>query len=224
MILALGIWFAVLIYSLSDEDTSDYAAASYNIFIVLAILTVFTLAKWIADRTRLDEMPIYYSPWIFPIYKYYPKDNDVEPYVSSVTIFYGLCFFVWVWAIWTTVAVLPSYVGVCIVCAIQCTMLFVTLYFMNTNNLQYKKLRKHVDHLVIKQAWLDAKENLARMLQIDNRSEYISYEKWWRRRHDLRNYMLIWRNDPILRWPEDEEFEIVRQEFEEAENQGAYLR
>ena len=55
---------------------------------------------------------------------------------------------------------------------------------------------------MIKQAWLNAKENLVKMLQLDDRTQYVGYEKWWRRRHDLRNYMNIWQNKSVLRWPE----------------------
>ena len=62
------------------------------------------------------------------------------------------------------------------------------------------------------------------MLQLDDRSQYVSYEKWWRRRHDLRNYMNIWQNKSVLRWPEMQEFEEVKMEFESANDKGSYLR
>ena len=58
------------------------------------------------------------------------------------------------------------------------------------------------------------------MLQIDNRAQYVSYEKWWRRRHELRNYMLIWRGQGVMSWPEMEEFEVVQREFESAADKG----
>ena len=109
-------------------------------------------------------------------------------------------------------------------CAIESLTVVISLYFINTNNLQYKAVRPYVDEIAIKQAWLDAKENLCKMLQIDDRASYTSYETWWRRRHDLRNYLLIWQNKSILRWPESEEFNLVKQEFESAADQGSYLR
>ena len=95
-------------------------------------------------------------------------------------------------------------------CAIESLTVVISLYFINTNNLQYKAVRPYVDEIAIKQAWLDAKENLCKMLQIDDRASYTSYETWWRRRHDLRNYLLIWQNKSILRWPESEEFNLVK--------------
>ena len=124
------------------------------------------------------------------------------------------------WSIWATVEVSPSWFGVSITCAIEAFSLIVSLYFLNTNNLQYKKIRAHVDELVVKQAWLDSKENLVKMLQLDNRSQYVSYEKWWRRRHELRNYMLLWRGQGVMSWPEMEEFEVVQREFENAADKG----
>ena len=128
------------------------------------------------------------------------------------------------WSIWATVEVSPSWFGVSITCAIEAFTLIVSLYFLNTNNLQYKKIKNHVDELVVKQAWLDSKANLVKMLQIDNRAQYVSYEKWWRRRHDLRNYMLVWRGQSVMAWPEMQEFEEVQREFESVADKGSYLR
>lgn len=222
--LGLGIFIGTAVYARSDDTTSDFASASIVIAIVLFMLAFLVLAKWIGDRTRINEMPIYHSPWIFPIYKYYPAINDVEPYSSAVVQFYFLAFLVMAWSITVSVEVSPSWYGVALTCCVEGVMVIVSLYFMNTNNVQYRKIATHVDSLVIKQAWLNAKENLCKMLQIDTRSDYVSYEKWWRRRHDLRNYMLVWQNKTVLRWPEIEEFDVVKEEFETANDKGAYLR
>lgn len=116
------------------------------------------------------------------------------PYSSAVVLFYSTAMVLLGWAVWATVAVSPSWVGVGITCAVEFMSIVVSIYFINTNNLQYNAVKEHVDQLVIKQAWLDSKENLCKMLQVDTRADYISYESWWRRRHDLRNYMLVWQS------------------------------
>lgn len=175
-ILVLGIFIGTVIYVRSDDTTADYAAGSIVIGVLFIMIGFLILAKWIADRTRMKDQPIYHSPWIFPIYKYYPDLNDVEPYSSAVVMFYFLCMVIMMWCIATTVEISPSWLGVALTCAIESAMVIVSLYFMNTNNLQYKKIQTHVDSLVIKQAWLNAKENLVKMLQIDDRTQYISYE------------------------------------------------
>ena len=205
-LVACGVFIGTLVYVSQDDDISDFGAATTVAAILMTILLVGVIATWIRDRTRLSEMPIYHSPWIFPIYKYYPADNDVEPYQSAVVGYYTVAFLATIWALVATVEVTPSWLGVALTCGIQIITFIVTLYFTNTNNLQYLAVKNHVDALVIKQAWLDSKENLVKMLQVDTRADYISYERWWRRRRDLRNYMLIWRGKGALSWPESDEF------------------
>jgi len=36
--------------------------------------------------------------------------------------------------------------------------------------------------------------------------------------------MLVWQNKSVLRWPEMSEFNIVRQEFENSNEKGVFLR
>ena len=160
IVLGLGAFFGSAFYAYSDDTIADFEAASIVTGIAFFMLTFLVLAQWIADRTRMSDMPIYHSPWIFPIYKYYPDNNDVQPYSSAVVQFYFLCLISMIWCIVATVEIRPSWFGVSLTCAVECIMVTVSLYFMNSNNLQYKKVQCYVDKLVIKQAWLAAKENL----------------------------------------------------------------
>jgi len=156
----------------ADNNFSDFASYSIIIWIMVALLFFASFGRFIGDRTRMSDMPIYHSPWVFPIYKYYPKVNDIEPYSSGVVFFYLLSAIVFLWSVWVTVEISPSWVGVSITCAVEVTLIFFTLYVVNTNNQQYKSIQEYVDPLVIKTAWCDAKENLVRMCQIDTRLEY----------------------------------------------------
>lgn len=134
VILGVGVFVGSAIYARSDDTTSDFASASIVIAILFFMLGFLILARWISDRTRMNDMPIYHSPWIFPIYKYYPKDNDVEPYSSAVVSFYFLTMLMLFWCIAATVEISPSWLGVALTCMIEGVMVIVSLYFMNTNN------------------------------------------------------------------------------------------
>lgn len=122
----------------------------------MIILFIGVLAQLVKDRTKLDETPIYHSPWIFPIYKYHPEENDLDPYSDSVVGFYILAFLVTLWAIVVTAKISPSWLGIAITCVIEALTLVVTLFFTNTNNLQYNAVKTHVDCLTIKSAWLNS--------------------------------------------------------------------
>ena len=137
---AINIGFSVLIligalvWAGQSDEIAIFATVSFLIWIVLLLLTVATLSRWVADRTRMNEMPIYYSPWIFPIYKYYPNENDVEPYSSAVVAFYAISAIAWFWCIWVSVEVSPSWLGAFLTCILEGVIMVVTLYFLNTNN------------------------------------------------------------------------------------------
>ena len=141
----------------SPNKYSDFASMTFVIWIMIGLLFFASIARMIADRTRMDEMPIYHSPWVYPIYKYYPDLNDVEPYTSGVVIFYALAAIAFFWSIWATIEISPSWLGVSMTCALEVLTIFFTLYVTNTNNMLYRQISPYVDHLVIKTAWLDAK-------------------------------------------------------------------
>ena len=84
IVLGVGVFLGVSIFAINDDSTANFAAGSMMFGIVIIMLSFLLLAKWVADRTHMDDMPIYYSPWIFPIYKYFPDVNDIVPYRSSV--------------------------------------------------------------------------------------------------------------------------------------------
>jgi len=140
IVLGAGVFIGSAIYAVSDDTTSNFASASIVIAILFFMLTFLVLARWVSDRTRMDDMPIYHSPWIFPIYKYYPDLNDVEPHSSAVVQFYFLMLLMMAWCVVATAEVSPAWLGVALTCLIEMIMVIVSLYFMNTNNLQYKKV------------------------------------------------------------------------------------
>ena len=149
-ILLGGIIIVLLAFVFTSEDLADYVAGSSIQCCMMFIFTTLTIVTFIADRTRMKNQPIYHSPWIYPIYKYSVKDNDVEPYNSAVTLFYSVCFVSFMWSLRTTMEINPSWLGIMFTCAVECVLIVATLYFINTNNLRFKQVRPYVDALIIK--------------------------------------------------------------------------
>ena len=145
IIIATLLVIGTLYYINTHDELATFAGYSLVFGIFVLILLALTLATFVADRTRLDTYPIYHSPWVFPIYKYYPDSNDVEQYSSAVVLFYCTSMLLLVWAICLTIAISPSWIGVALTCAIECMQIVVTVYFINTNNLQYNKVKEYVD-------------------------------------------------------------------------------
>ena len=148
---AINIVFSVLIligalvWAKQNDEIAFFAAASLLIWILLFLLIIATLARWVADRTRMSEVPIYYSPWVFPIYKFYSDQNDVEPHSGAVVAFYFIATIIWFWCIWVSVEISPSWLGASLSCVLEGVVAVVSLYLINTNNLQYQKIKPYVD-------------------------------------------------------------------------------
>jgi len=47
----------------------------------------------------MDRKPMFYSPWIFPIYKYSAKKNDVVSYNKPTVILLFSLLLILVWAV-----------------------------------------------------------------------------------------------------------------------------
>ena len=116
--IAAIVFIGAVAFASSDDTTSDFAAVTMVIGIVMLMLGFLVLATWVKDRTQMGDMPIYHSPFIFPIYKYYPKENDIEPYSSAVVSFYVWIAIAMFWCFAATVEVSPSWVGVALTCAL----------------------------------------------------------------------------------------------------------
>jgi hypothetical protein len=167
---------------------------------------------------------VFYSPWLFPIYKYNGTKNDIEPHKTPAILIIITCVVVLLWGILTSVYVKPVWIGVCITIVAEIFIIQLSIYLIYSGSAHKEEVEDFIDELVVKQAWLDSKANFVNMLGISERCEYVSYEKWWRRRFHLNNYIRSIRGSTLNLPPERDEFHLDRKELEEAGDKKAYHR
>lgn len=104
-ILAVGIYFPIF---------SAYTAISMGIWAGVAIVGLCALVLFARDESQQGRDPIFYSPWLLPIYKYKSARNDIDTHKTPTIMLLSCCVIILMWGIFTTVCIKPIWVGVCI--------------------------------------------------------------------------------------------------------------
>lgn len=69
---------AGLVISIFSEDFHEFYGATVTCGLIAALflgVSIFTIFK---DNQKAKQAPVFYSPWIFPVYQYNPKKNNVR--------------------------------------------------------------------------------------------------------------------------------------------------
>ena len=102
-------------------------------------------------------------------------------------------------------------------CVAEVIFTTIAILLINQTGIEFNKVKSYVDALIVKNAWLDSKQNLISMLNLGCRADFVSYENWWRRRFELRNYVQALRGKNPFSYPETPEFRIERADLEHAQ-------
>jgi hypothetical protein len=119
---------------------------------------------------------------------------------------YLTIFILFLWGIITAVLVRPVWIGIAFVAFAQICLQQLSQYLIFSSSARRDEVKDFIDKIVIRNAWLASKSNFITQLNINSRSDYISYEQWWHRRFHLHNYINCVRGHKVNMFPEDEEF------------------
>jgi len=93
---------------------SNFIGVSIAVWLLAAMFLVFALSEISSDLKNMETKPVFFSPWIFPVYNYNLKKNDVTanngPAVALIVGFLVLIM----WAAVASVWIDPHNVGVCL--------------------------------------------------------------------------------------------------------------
>lgn len=76
------------------------------------MIGLFSFVLFNRDEQLFQSNPIYYSPWVLPIYKYKPRINDVQPHRGTAFALYLTIFVLFLWGVITSVLVRPAWIGI----------------------------------------------------------------------------------------------------------------
>lgn len=85
---------------------------SISVWFLCALLLLYGYGNLLIDWVNMQKKPIFYSPWIFPIYKYDPRKQDVVPHNrAAASAIAGLVILI-MWSVLASVWITPTHVGV----------------------------------------------------------------------------------------------------------------
>jgi hypothetical protein len=73
---------------------------------------IYSISSIYSDIINSDKKPVFFSPWIFPVYIFNPKKNDVEPRNGPAAGLMIALLIMIAWSASCTAWVRPFYVGV----------------------------------------------------------------------------------------------------------------
>ena len=94
-------------------------------------LFLYAGAEIFSDIRNIETKPIFYSPWIFPVYIYNPKKNDVEKHNSpAIALIVGFLIMI-CWSVLCSVWIKPFYVGVSLSIMFELMLIVCVLYLIS---------------------------------------------------------------------------------------------
>ncbi len=156
---SLVIVLIALALSIAYDSFSIFLGFSISYGTLVMLVLGLGLDQLLADLFNLEDEPLFFSPWVFPIYQYDSKKDHLISRNQGALLVYLSLLLTLAWSVLCVVWLEPMYIGVG-VCAL-CEMLLVifTLYLSSFSPLQLKAAWPFIDTKTRKRAWLEAKRN-----------------------------------------------------------------
>ena len=111
------------------KDFLAYIGFSISVWTLAFFTMIYAVSNIYSDIKHSNTKPIFFSPWIFPVYVFDPKRNDVKLHnTPAIALIMSLMILI-CWSATCTVWVTPSYIGVALGIAFE-LMLLVSFLFM----------------------------------------------------------------------------------------------
>lgn len=194
LVLVTLIVLSAVVVSFFDQNLLTFEGFTLSIWTLCFFILLYSFLNFAIDIWHMDNLPLYFSPWIFPVYKYNPKKNDVESHNGPALAFVAGFIILIFWAVICTVWVDPYYVGVCLGIVFELLLITGTVYIVSITPLKMQENHEQIDDLVIRMAWLDSKMGYINNRGAINRQTLLTYEKIMKRKEHLMNYIRMLEN------------------------------
>lgn len=153
-IFAVVFALAVLIGLGKRDDIENFGALSTKLLLIFILILVWLAFVSYTHYHQRLENPIYYSPWVMPIYKYHCAKNDVHPYYKTLILTGTLITILASWSLGVTFMIRPMSFGIGLTCVVECITIVVLLWANTYSVSKLQAVKNHVDDDIVKQAWL----------------------------------------------------------------------
>ena len=168
---------AALIVGIAYDELHSFLGWSISYAVFAGLICLDGLYEMASDIKNAEKEPIYFSPWVFPIFKYKAKKNDIELRNNPVILIFVALFSAYLWSFQCTIWITPFYYGIGISCLIEVlTMLFVLFLISFTPTLLADN-KANLDRLLVKRSWLEAKTDYVNTKSITTPQSTITFKE-----------------------------------------------
>jgi hypothetical protein len=116
-------------------ELSNFIGFSISTWLLAFLLIVFGLGKTIYDIRSMKNRPIFFSPWVFPIYVFNPSKQDVQANNLPAGAILGSFMLMIMWGVLATAWITPGDVGVTITILFEHLLLMAVIYLVQISHL-----------------------------------------------------------------------------------------
>jgi hypothetical protein len=199
---------AAFVASLIAPGFTIFLGFSISVWLLSILLFVFGFGRVMFDYVNLRKRPVFFSPWIFPIFRYDPKKQDIEKQNLPAQCLLASLVILIFWSVLATVWFTPTHVGVSLTIFFEMLLILTMIFLIQISHLQLKKVSSFVDNKIIRKAWLEAKQTYAANRNAQSRADLVTFEEFIMRRDLFRNKMRLGEGRPTLN--QEEKWEGVK--------------
>jgi hypothetical protein len=106
------------------------------------------------DLAQQAKQPVFYSPWIYPAYKYKVSQSNVASHFTPSQLLLTGILIMFIYGSIITFITEPTYLGIVFTSLAEVLFMTTYLYLRYTENQIRDEIEDFIDEKVVKEAWL----------------------------------------------------------------------
>lgn len=162
-IICSGVCVTAVVVGVYVDSLGKFIGFTVSYFSGVILIGSVVFFKVFRDFKRRDTAPLFFSPWVFPIYRYDPVQDRLIKYNYTGALIYFVLALVLVWSVVCVVWLSPASIGIAVGCLSEVLICLVSIYIAGISPLQLgasTSLLNFKDHpQEVKRAWLECKKD-----------------------------------------------------------------
>ena len=188
-VLLLLLAASVFVIALFVNNFNTFVGWSISYGIISSLIFLYGFTTLARDLWYAEDEPLYFSPWIFPVFKYNSKKNDIilrnEPVAYVLlSLLLGLG-----WSFQCTVWIKSVAIGISVSCLVEVVFIIFVLYLVSFTSVMLEDVRPTLDQLIVKRSWLEAKNDYVEAKRIDTPESMVTFEEISDMRDEIVSHM-----------------------------------
>ena len=140
IVVVLCVSISSFVASFFVGELSIFMGFSISVWLFALLLLVFGISRIIFDIKSMKQRPIFFSPWVFPIYVFDPKKQGIrQANLPAGSILTALVLLL-IWSVLATAWFTPVHAGVALSILCEHLLIIAIMFFVQISHLQLHNL------------------------------------------------------------------------------------